>query len=184
MPDQFIYFLQFAVRYSPLHSMDLPELQIDDILRYLSGDDNQESAPSLPHLMYQLPHLSHRLHRPVLLHLTRGWQPPLKDSLDLLKAIIQPSYLHEEGYSGPPSHLESSYVLWRRTSDDIQPKHCRGGKATFHHCTLIKVSTELWPRNEADTSPCLALSIGFLKGLLTGDEGSLEAGRFKIRSMT
>ena len=39
--------------------------------------------PSLPHL-YQLPHLSHRLHRPVLMHSTRGWQPPLKDSLDLL----------------------------------------------------------------------------------------------------
>jgi hypothetical protein len=27
---------------------------------------------------------SHRLHRPVLPHSTRGWQPPLKDSLDLL----------------------------------------------------------------------------------------------------
>ena len=45
MPDQFI-FLQFAVRYSPLFSLDLPELQIDDILRYLREDDNQESAPS------------------------------------------------------------------------------------------------------------------------------------------
>jgi hypothetical protein len=64
--------------------MDLPELQIDDILHYLEENDNKESAPSLPHLMYQLPHLSHRLHRPVLLHSTRGWQPPLKDSLDLL----------------------------------------------------------------------------------------------------
>jgi hypothetical protein len=53
MPDQFI-FLQFAIRYSSLHSMDHPELQIDDILRYLGEDDNQESAPSLPHLMYQL----------------------------------------------------------------------------------------------------------------------------------
>jgi hypothetical protein len=43
-PDQFI-FLQFAVRYSPLFSLDLPELQIDDILRYLRQDDKQESAP-------------------------------------------------------------------------------------------------------------------------------------------
>jgi hypothetical protein len=80
MPDQFI-FLQFAVRYSFLHSMDLPELQIDDILRYLGEDDDQESAPSLQYLMYRIPHLSHRLHRPVLLHSIRGWQPPLKDSI-------------------------------------------------------------------------------------------------------
>ena len=29
--------------------MDLPELQINDILRYLGENDNQESAPSLPH---------------------------------------------------------------------------------------------------------------------------------------
>jgi hypothetical protein len=122
--------------------MNLPKLQIDDILRHLIGDDNQESAPSFPHL-YQLPHLSHRLHRPVLLQSTRGWQPPLTDSLDLLKAILQPSHLHEEGYSGQPSHLESSYVHWRRTSDDVQPQHCRGGKTTFLHCTLVKVSTEL-----------------------------------------
>ena len=62
--------------------MDLPELQIDDIVRYLGEDDDQESAPSLQYLIYQLPHLSHRLHRPVLLHsTTRGWQPPLKDSI-------------------------------------------------------------------------------------------------------
>jgi hypothetical protein len=37
--------------------MDLPELQIDDMLRHLKENDNQESAPSLPHLMYQLRHL-------------------------------------------------------------------------------------------------------------------------------
>ena len=41
-------------------------------------------CPPPPHLMYQLPYLSHRLHRPVLQHSTRGWRPPLKDSLDLL----------------------------------------------------------------------------------------------------
>jgi hypothetical protein len=83
MPNQFI-FLQFTIRHSSLHSMDH--------------------------------HLSHRLHRPVLLHLTRGWQPPLMDSLDLLilansyTTTITPTWVHEEGYSGRPSHLESSYV--------------------------------------------------------------------------
>ena len=40
--------LQFATRYNTLYSMDLPELQIDDILRYLGEDDNQESAPFPP----------------------------------------------------------------------------------------------------------------------------------------
>ena len=40
--------LQFATRYNTLHSMDLHELQIDDILRYLGEDDNQESAPIPP----------------------------------------------------------------------------------------------------------------------------------------
>ena len=40
--------LQFATRYNTLHSMDLPELRRDDILRYLGEDDNQESAPIPP----------------------------------------------------------------------------------------------------------------------------------------
>jgi hypothetical protein len=48
MPDQFI-FLQFAVGYSFIHAMDLPELQIDEILRHMREEDNQESAPSQSH---------------------------------------------------------------------------------------------------------------------------------------
>ena len=61
--------------------------------------------PFLPHLMCQLPHLSRRLHRPVVPHSTAGWQPPFKDSVDLPN-ILQQSHLHEEGYPGRLSHLE------------------------------------------------------------------------------
>ena len=138
MPDQFI-FLQFALRYSPLFSLDLPELQIDDILRYLSEDDNEESAASLPHLMYQPHHLSHRLHRPVLLHSTRGWQPPLKDSLDLLKAILH--YYNHHTYTKRVTRDGRHAWRVRMCFDDglpmmfnhnISGTACRG-KTTFHH---------------------------------------------------
>ena len=106
--------------------------QIEDILRYLGEDDNQESAPSLPHLKYQLPHLSHCLHRPVLLHSTRGWQPPLKDSLDLLSytTTITPTRRGLLGTAVTPGEFVCAL-----TTDfyDVQPQHCRGGKITFHH---------------------------------------------------
>jgi hypothetical protein len=142
MPDQFI-FLQFAVRYSSKHSMDLPELQINDILRYLGEDDNQEPAPCFQHLMYQLPHLSHLLIRPVILHSTRGWQPPLKDSLILLSytKTITPT---RRGLLR--TAVTSGEFVCALTNDNRLPmkfNHNIAGAAKQLSTTIVKVSTEL-----------------------------------------
>jgi hypothetical protein len=119
------------------------ELQIDDILRYLGENDNQESALSHRHLMYQLPHLSHRLHRPVPLHSTRGWQPPLKDCLDLLSytTTITPTRRGLLGTAVTPGEFVCAL-----TTDFRNPmmfNHNIAGAAKQLSTTLVKVSTEL-----------------------------------------
>ena len=143
--------------------MDLPELQIDDILRYLSEDDNEESAASLPHLMYQPHHLSHRLHRPVLLHSIRGWQPPLKDSLDLLKAILH--YYNHHTYTKRVTRDGRHAWRVRMCFDDGLPmmfNHNIAGAAKQLSTPLVKVSTELLTSKRSRQVPLLSVEYRLL----------------------
>jgi hypothetical protein len=124
--------------------MDLPELQIADILRYLGEEYNQESAPSLPlHTCNNYPTSARSSSSICPTALNKRMASPFKGSLDLLSytTTMKPTRRGLLGMAVTPWEFVCALTTDFRWCSTTTLQNA--GAAKQLSATLIKISTTL-----------------------------------------